>query len=707
VSKSPTLLFEDDVKAFLDIFRVRLSRKDELDPSKTGRVHVDLKQVKGDEKRSFGKQLKLTEAEIAKVPSERELHLDPISIAHLLIEKARLNLDEEDLKSFHEIFAQSFPIDRETGFYEKSCKPLVAGLAHFNAKTNKTPVCLIEGDFTNMGGANDSALGREGTNKLIYKISQILKSSFANTFPDKAIEVHGVRAGGDEVQLAVYGLTKAEVDKVINEKIRPEINMLAAQFGVHDIAHKKIGKLPGFGAAFASVELGQRETTAAIRTALDSGVAQSKEEDGFLRFGLIDDERVNRYIEQIYVPLFKANHNNEEPSDDEKAQKRASLGRYKESTKAYWQTLIAPGGEYHDEYEGFIKTNPASVSPHDFFNYQSEQNKGNVKQALEAIHLAEEGIVQPPFFKTNIPFRDEPPEMQRMRMAFKQFSLDKLVDGEPPLVWNDEKRFLDLDRKRLNHVNGPILRMIIDFYRHFIDAPDPASRAKTNRFRFFDADALKNHYQGARIVEFEFQNLNGLNNLNYEIADAALRDTTKYITDGLKTLKHPPEGIKSVADRIYNAGPKFTVVLPPEYTQEDVRALHKYVAGQIKTHIADCPIGKFAKNTYTCLRTEENTPKATKDEIAAMNAESKQKDIALEKDIERVSEGLNKNSRMPKKLVKMSDVPHPKDPEKSIGIKFYTDVIAAKEDTVFKLKRIDALADSKFNGAARITATAV
>ncbi len=582
---------------------------------------------------------------------EAEEHpaLHPIAMAMRVMQKRRLARDGE-LGRLTEIIEKTYPRDDVTGYYAKQCMPVMVGLAHMNATApgNTVPVSLVEGDFTNMGGCNKSALGREGTDKLIRRICDIVEGSFHEYAVEKhrqPIETHGIRAGGDEVRVLVYGLKPEEVKEVLDTKVHPRVNLLSAEYGVHKVPHEKKGKMAGFGAAFAAVDLAKAKNLALIRDELDAGIEARKTLDGMLRMGVVDEPGVQRYIREVMEPYFQEKHTDANlPAIENYVREKAK------EAAAEWKILTQDASAGNEYRQG------AGKKPDAFFDEYSQRHAGSVQSKLDNTPITA-SVTAVPFSDVKVAATREAPQSIRLRKALMAMNFDDVANASESLFkWNNNTRRYDLQRPasmKYTPERSRTLRLVIDLMLQF-DAPDPASRCKAPQLLVDDAKELMERLkdEGAmRVLQFELGNMNGLNAVNYDLADAALRETGKHIQDVL--LKHHNGMGTHVVDYVYHeGGGKFKVLLPITFSKLDADMVAKEVNVLLDERVRNKPIMEFAKATYA-------------NPSNGRGVESADKMEALKQRLAQLEPAMGKPLRI------MADIPHPKDSAKSLTLKHY------------------------------------
>lgn len=608
---------------------------------------------------------------------------DPIAVAEALITEQHIQEPDKLLS----ILKKSFRIDGVTGYFAKETMPVIVGLAHLLAQNpeNKTPVCLVEGDFVNMGGCNDSHINRVGTDKLLRTVCDLTKKAFEDYAEKNHIrmELQPIRAGGDELRLVVYGMKKEQVDEVLNQRIHPQVNLLAAQFGVHDIPHKK-PKLPGFGVAFAAVDLAKEKNPAHIREILDIGIENRKVDDGLLRAGMIDEPSVEKYLKEFLKKKIV-------PAKEFYLLKEKLLKQVMQrDIKGHWDDLIAKDGIYHNEFKKYDNANP-----HDFFNDVKRQYKDSVQARLGEINFTPKPNDPIPFsgesLHPEVTKRIEAPEVLRLRRALRAFGFSDLANADKNLFkWDEKKRRYNLERPPEMHNDLPeknrLQRMVIDLMMEVFDAPDPASRCKTTNFMVQDIQNFMKEHGPVRVAHFELANINGLNHISYDLADAALRETGKFIQEELRKRSKYQDmhGDKQdlgthIMDMVFHeGGGKFKIVLPKNYPTDQLQATAAAVNRRIHDEICDQHIVSFAKRTY-----------AYRGKNGERQAESDRKIEALEKRLGQINKMHTQN------MLWMSDIPHPKDPGIMLSLNHYDKdtVITTRDDIARRLQDISSKAE--------------
>lgn len=628
---TPNRYYPEQVEAFLRIFA-------QDQGIALPQLETKLHEVVADQIRKFGKLE-------SQSPHEKTFGLlHPVAIAEALI--GGLDYSAEDKNKLAEIISKSYPIDPATGYYVKQCGPTILGLAHLAAEKSEVPVCLIEGDFANMAGCN-KAVGRENTDKLLHEISRIVQERFAPTEEDKRRgkfkEVQCIRAGGDEVRIVVYGYTKKEVDAILRDKIHPEINLLSAKFGVHQAEHTKKYRLPGFGAAFACVDLKKNTPTTKLDDQLCHNIHVQKLNDAFLHFGLTDDEAITHYVKTYITPQLISITSDQLPSYVEEINQ--SLEKAKRDTCKRWDALTGEGGAYRDLYTGYHYPQ----NPRDFFEAYSQEHRANIDSLWNTIALPprEDSAKQIPFWdKTLIKSGQEPPEAGRLRMALKAFDF-KAAKEEEIVSWSEEHQRYEL-RPELKTIEQDPKRsrlqaLVVDLMAQF-DAPDPAVHCRTSLHMLEDADIYSENQHGLRVVHFEVTNLSGLNNISLNLGDAVLRETGKYIRQAL--TKSPAN--RHLADHLYYEGNgRWKVLLPANFSTSKIEHITSDVSDNMDKHILAMPVKEFALTTYA-------NPSHGRQEDSGKKIESLEKRLAA----------LSQYRARPIEL--MSEIPHPKELEKPV-----------------------------------------
>lgn len=580
--------------------------------------------------------------------------LHPIVISKAVLRKRGLIKNEDDFTKLSNVIEKTYPKDAVTGYYAKQCMPVIVGMAHMvgTAEGNTIPVSLIEGDFSNMGGCNKSHVGRAGTDKLINRICALVENSFTEYAKEKnlKISVQGVRAGGDEVRLVAYGLKQEQVREVLETRVHPRINLIAAEMGVHTAPHEKKGRIPGFGAAFATVDLTKRFDTSMLRDRLDAEIQDQKRIDGLLRMGMIDKEGVQRYMKDVYEPYLREQRVNGKPLDEQTIRtrmlnERGDMESMAGQLAAKWKRMTSGGTFYPPEY---IKGR--GKNPRDFFDALAKENASSVQQKLDAIQI-NESAVHVPFVSETVPDLGEAPESLRLRKVLKALGFKDIAQADKALFeWSEKERRYELNRKTLHNQKErtDVLRVAIDLMQQF-DALEPAARCKATNLLLEDTVAYMQRHSlqgGMKAVHFELGNINGLNAVHYDLADAVLRETGRYIQDGLRAHDH---GLgTNIMDHVYHeGGGKFKVLLPPDYPDKDLAAVTAYVDAQLQTHIRTKPVADFASQTYA-------------------NESDGRRQEAIEKIGQLHSRLAQIERKSGKQIALVGDIPHPKDSSKSL-----------------------------------------
>lgn len=544
--------------------------------------------------------------------------LHPVVIAEAMLKK--FGFSAEDNAKLADIIAKAYPIDPTTEFYTKQSMPSIIGLAHLYAKETKDmPVCMVEGDFTNMAGCNkhfgkEFTDGKAVTDKLIHEVCAIVE----NAFKGRAKEVHCIRAGGDETRLIVYGLQEQEVDKILKEHVQPQINLLAAKFGVHNIEHTKKQKLPGFGASFACVDLNQLRDPSIIKEKMDATIGARKIADARMRYGMVGNAGVDRYVDNYYKQELL--DDGMTPADAAARVKEylPTLQRLAKAAKAQWEELAGQGGEYHT-----LAAHYKAKDPHDFFSKHEIANRTQRSNEFARIHIAPlpDARHAIPLWDTEVSEKPvEDPELLRLRKALKAFGFTQAAEADSSqLVWNRElhrHEFVPALQEEDPH-RQRLQRMIVDLMDMF-HAPDPSTRCKSTSLMIQDADDYIRKHQGMRVMHIEVTNLTGLNNLNSNFADALLREVGKQIKKTLVKYPHYEDRALAshMADHVYYEGNgKFKVLLPPDYAH--ITEVEKALQKTIKTEILQKSVMGFAEDTYAHPPEPPAKPKNLSDSVAA------------------------------------------------------------------------------------------
>jgi len=550
--------------------------------------------------------------------------LHPATLAAAMIEKR--GFDGEDRDGMLEILEKSYPEDPVTGLRAKQCMPTIVGLAHLHALTPgvpKVPVCLVEGDLTNLGGRDggcNKALGEKNADKLIHEICRKFQECFDRT----GAELQGVRMGGDEVRFVIYGLPLNQVQQILDKKVHPAINLLAAQYGVHDLPHHKKakGNFPGFGAAFAAVDLAQEPNPDAILTKLDNAIKERKTIDGMLRFGMINNARAQEYILNIYGPYLRETYFKDD-SDLITAPERIRVAiesRAKELsndinvTQSRWNELFQKGAAYYKYHD----------RPHDDPREFFEMIKSlGPETALENLTLKPEtpATQKFPFHgQRGAPELHEDSAILRKRKMLMAFGFGNLACDIGLFSWDRYRRRYELTPKaeEMPPERKAVLHTALDLMDLF-DAKDTVSRGKTDAYLqedikdFGEAHALEG--LGVNIWQFELKNLGGLNAVSPDLANAVLREIYACIeqtllaendkTHELTAHIHLQDGMPTPNFDSYltghayvQKGGKFIVLLPPRTDESAMVRIRKKIMEEIKERIIEKPVVEFAEKTF-------------------------------------------------------------------------------------------------------------
>ena len=619
----------------------------------------------------------------------------PVSLAKALLdrrkEKEADNPEYGDhVDGFMEILKKSYPINRETGLYSRQCTPVIVGLASLLAKrSDKIPVTMMEGDSTNLAASNEAGgLGMDNTDKFMFEMCRMARDCPKKKYPAKLLGVTGVRKFGDELINIAFGLNADETDAALQDIGHPEINLMSAQLGVHHLAHTKTNRMPGVGASFACVSLNGDYSVADINESVDVQIERSKHIQGMIRFGLLEEEDLGRYIDEVFAKFYKE-RNGIPPTFDECIQVKEMLAPFLPVVKKAWEKLIAKDGIYHDE---FIQSGTENAQQ--FFDYWCKRHKEKFFDVIrdigsnELLKSPEERI---PFYKPrnkkNGP--EEAPEIIRMRDALRAFGFENVADIPNLFKWGSDdtppRPVYGLNREKgvlpdeyrpaalgYKPERARTLRRVIDLMR-FYDAPDPASGAKTKSHMIDDVKEFAGRSGGVRIVHLELSNLNGLNNISHEFGNAVLRKTHDYMQEWLRK-KENKYGCNVAADYIYHEGNgKFKIALPIDYPKAAIDELRTTIENRVAEEISNVAITDFAAATYA-----PSQGKSGKKNSIITNLEERIEQV-------RKSFGL-------KELVTIGQIPHPKKEGKIVRIHSFRDIFDPGRDLTLegKLKEIDS-----------------
>jgi hypothetical protein len=130
-------------------------------------------------------------------------------------------------------------------------------------------------------------------------------------------------------------------------------------------------------------------------------------------------------------------------------------------------------------------------------------------------------------------------------------------------------------------------------------------------------------------------------------------------------------------DHVYYEGNgRFKAFLPPDYPPAKIALVEGMVSRQMSNKISNRLIKTFALETYA-------------NPASCSTEESDKRLELLEKNIERVQNAANK------RLIKVSDIPHPKSANKTLGIEFYDDRIASGESVEEGLRKINVAVEER------------
>jgi|GEM_PF-1007208 len=599
----------------------------------------------------------------------------PISIANSMLAE-RNNINEFDLKRLNHLLESIFPIDNTTGYFSAESMPILLGMAHLNAQSENSnvPVCLLEGDIINLGGANEH-ITRDKADKLIYEMCRITREELEKSDYGRHVEVQAIRMGGDELRLVVYGREKEEIDEILKNKVYPKINMMNIKAGLNDIPHTKVnqGKTPGFGLVFGSVDLSKSRSESEIRSDLNLQIEEQKVLDGLLRFGFSEDLGIERYIKEIYTPYLNNKFKSSGVEEDsipllivkEIEKNRGELLKQQKIVENNWQDLIKQGGSFFEEYQ-----ESQAKTPRQFFGYLKDKYKTQEEARLEEIYISKE-LSPEPFEEVEIPHRggDSQPET-RLRRVLKAFGYDDFAgDNKQLMEWNKDKQRYEMkpgkeDLYRDTYQDSvETLDVILDFMK-FVEAPNIASRCRSSRFMMHDVIRLMEKTPDLQLVNFELECLNGLNAVSQPLADAALRQFGKVIhavaddniDNGDKNYIYHQRGT-----------PKFRMFLPATYTKDQIKSLVSEIDEEFSRTISNLSPTKFAENTY-----------ANRHVIG--DDEASKAIIQLQADIKRIEKKHNI------KIDKLGDVPHPRESDKSVRSVCYVNNIDVARDASKKDK---------------------
>jgi len=387
---------------------------------------------------------------------------------------------------------------------------------------------------------------------------------------------------------------------------------------------------------------------------------------------MTDDAGVERYLKQIYTPYLKAQHLGEAEMSERINVERKLLQEKQPEVSKLWEEMTKADSVYPVEYRG------VNVNPHDFFDGLKQQHAGEVEARLGNIQYAPPSS-RVPFSEVPVTDRLEAPESMRLRRALTAMGFGDIAKAEPLFKWNKDTRRYELQRNEEMKVKPErlrALRLVIDLMQQF-DALDPAARCKSTHLMVDDAKDFAAHYKsegGIKVIHFELGNLNGLNSVNPDLGDAVLRETGKYIHDGLMQHNHGLD--TAIMDHVYHeGGGKFKVLVPPDYPDANIKAVAGYVNAQMDKCIRGVAIMDFSALTYARPRTDGKVADLRALSIASRDAVSCEKLGHLRERLDNMPKNLGNTITM------MSEIPHPKDASKSMTFKNYSAIISVDDLT--------------------------
>ncbi|MEI7669225.1 MAG: hypothetical protein WCJ33_04000, partial [Pseudomonadota bacterium] len=389
----------------------------------------------------------------------------------------KYNLSDADVEKFNLIFDASFPFDATTGYYAIETLPVMVGTAYCQAQSIDEPIVLVEADITTMGGGN-IILGKDDMDKLINEIARITEEKLAEAGYHDAI-----RAGGDEMQWTIHGVPKEKIDKILQLKVMPEVHKLTSKLSLVNIDPTKLNELKfnGISITYGSSELKGKDPTE-IRKEINEQITNEKKIDGFLRFGLINETKVNDYIERVLKPYYK---NTEQTiTDEEIAEKRKQLLEVvMPQIKQRWEEILNENPELKEEYNKSNHTN----------SYNFFISQGNIAERIIILGIKEMEDSNPkPLFeeeKAKIPKVEEIRTSKRLRTALSSFGFEEIAKHDGPLlVWDKEGKRHNFDQKLIEEhfpdkesAKYRKFKMVVDAMA-YLEAPNPRSRCSTTRY---------------------------------------------------------------------------------------------------------------------------------------------------------------------------------------------------------------------------------
>jgi len=614
----------------------------------------------------------------------------PATLAARALAEGYQKLDEKYLRKFAEIIRKTFPKDPTTGYYSGESMPVTAGIAHLTAAyTPDIPVCFVEGDISNTGGVNEFFFrrqpdnkvtsGRKMTDKVIHNMCVLAKETIEKK-AGKHVEVHALRSGGDEMRFMVYGLEKEELDELLTEKLVPQFNDMTIRLGLNNIPHTKMGRLPGLGLVFGTVKL-NGNSPAQIHDEISEQIKHRKEVDELLRYGVVNEDGINNYMQ--YYKDYLSKQNSTRRIDQKAADTREKEVRdLLKETRQLWIQMTTKDGIFY----GKIK-NTEIEKPQDFFKRLALDSEKEIKKLANV-------KIKPHTTNSIVPFQNEkvlekiePPPITRFRKALKSFAkalpnkpgekenvFDRLAREAEPLKWDyDLNRYALLENVFEKYFPGhkesnydqiateydkkahTILLLIIKMM-DYLGSGNPVSRTRTTRFLLPYAERLVTQEpQKVKILKFTLTNLSGLNSINYELGNGVLRELGSILLQ--KTTEFLGEYNTRRFD-IYDCGNgTFSILLDGsimdkgDVEKKDIRALRTAIQDAVKQNIIDKKVVGFAEATFAQVRKDRTNSKESAEIIKRLKKDLKEKHHDAD-------------------TVKISELPHPREENRRVNLIF-------------------------------------
>lgn len=245
--------------------------------------------------------------DITEIWEQEGRFLHPAELTSQLIHKYLPHISEGNLALITEKMAEQYAEkDKMTGFMRKPTAGIFTGLAHLYERAMRgahdyTPVSILEGDFSNMGGTNlhfkkmiaehfglletevEDSRAEQLTDRVAWIISQLAVEEASKGRNDA--DIHAIRTGGDEIRIIVSGLEPLE-HREVERHIHERIEELMRDLTLCNHPHLKDGKGPldaGFGAAVSFVSQDFVKAPLAAIAEADQKMAHTKKSLGFGR----------------------------------------------------------------------------------------------------------------------------------------------------------------------------------------------------------------------------------------------------------------------------------------------------------------------------------------------------------------------------------------------------------------------------------------